>query len=103
VTEAAAPARFLLVTRDEDLQARLRPALAGAGYELESAADAEAAAARVAAERPRLVLVDLGELPAARDAFARALAIREARLGPDHPDTLNSMNHLAVVRRELKA
>ncbi len=60
MTEAAAAARFLVVTRDEDLQARLRPALAGAGYELESAADAVAAAARVAAERPRLVLVDLG-------------------------------------------
>jgi len=60
VTEAAAAARFLVVTRDEDLQARLRPVLAGAAYELQSAADAVAAAARVAAERPRLVLVDLG-------------------------------------------
>ena len=60
MTEAAAAARFLVVTRDEDLQARLRAALAGAGYELESAADAAAAAARVAAERPRLVLIDLG-------------------------------------------
>jgi Tetratricopeptide repeat len=48
-----------------------------------------------------LVLTDLGELPAARDAFARALTIRETRLGPNHPDTGTSMNNLAAVRREL--
>ena len=80
MTEAAAAARLLVVTRDEDLQARLRPALAGAGYELESAADAEAAAARVAAERPRLVLVDLG-LPR-REGWAALVRLREA---PDPP------------------
>jgi len=80
VTEAAAAARFLVVTRDEDLQARLRPALAGAGYELESAADAEAAAARVAAERPRLVLVDLG-LPR-REGWTALVRLRAL---PDPP------------------
>jgi hypothetical protein len=45
-----------------------------------------------------LVLVDLGELPGARDVFARAHAIREARLGPHHPDTVTSMNHLTELR-----
>ncbi|HEU0105729.1 MAG TPA: response regulator [Vicinamibacteria bacterium] len=78
--EAAAAARFLLVTRDEDIQARLRPALAGAGYELESAADAVAAAARVAAERPRLVLVDLG-LPR-REGWTALVRLRAL---PDAP------------------
>jgi CheY-like chemotaxis protein len=80
VTEAAAAARFLVVTRDEDLQARLRAALTGAGYEMESAADAAAAAARVAAERPRLVLIDLG-LPR-REGWVALVRLRAA---PDPP------------------
>jgi DNA-binding response OmpR family regulator len=80
VTEAAAAARFLVVTRDEDLQARLRAALTGAGYELESAADAAAAAARVAAERPRLVLIDLG-LPR-REGWTALVRLRAL---PDAP------------------
>jgi Tfp pilus assembly protein PilF len=33
----------------------------------------------------------------ARRLFERALAIREARLGPDHPNTANSLNNLATV------
>jgi len=72
VTEAAAAPRILVVTRDEDLQAQLRPALAGAGYGLEAAADAVAAAACVAAERPRLVLIDLG-LPR-REGWTRTIS-----------------------------
>jgi DNA-binding response OmpR family regulator len=80
VTEAAAAARILVVTRDEDLQARMSPALTGAGYELESAADAEAAAARVATERPHLVLVDLG-LPR-REGWT---ALDRLRALPDPP------------------
>jgi CheY-like chemotaxis protein len=80
VTEAAAAARLLVVTRDEDLQARLRAALTGAGYELEAAADAAAAAARVAAERPRLVLIDLG-LPR-REGWTALVRLRAL---PDAP------------------
>jgi hypothetical protein len=33
----------------------------------------------------------------ARALYARALAIHEARQGPDHPDTARSLNHLAGV------
>jgi Tfp pilus assembly protein PilF len=36
-------------------------------------------------------------LDTARRLHERALAIREARLGPDHPDTAQSLNNLAVV------
>ena len=31
--------------------------------------------------------------------IARALAIREAALGPDHPDTATSLNNLAALHR----
>jgi CheY-like chemotaxis protein len=80
VTEAAAAPRILVVTRDEDLQAQLRPAVAGAGYGLEAAADAVAAAACVAAERPRLVLIDLG-LPR-REGWTALVRLRAL---PDPP------------------
>jgi tetratricopeptide (TPR) repeat protein len=36
----------------------------------------------------------------ARTLHERALAIREARLGPDHPDTAQSLNNLANVLRD---
>ena len=35
----------------------------------------------------------------AEPLFRRALAIREAALGPDHPDTATSLNNLAVLLR----
>jgi Tetratricopeptide repeat len=38
-----------------------------------------------------------GDLDAARTLHERALAIREARLGPDHPDTVRSRGLLAAV------
>jgi tetratricopeptide (TPR) repeat protein len=44
-----------------------------------------------------IVLADQGDLDAARRLHERALAIREARLGPDHPDTAESLNILAGV------
>jgi eukaryotic-like serine/threonine-protein kinase len=34
-------------------------------------------------------------------AFKRALYVRRERLGEDHPDTLNSMNHLAMAYQDL--
>jgi len=50
-----------------------------------------------------LALVDLAELSAAYNVFTRAFAIREARFGPTHPDTLNSMKNLTAVRRQSQA
>src|SRR5262249_30660745 len=35
--------------------------------------------------------------PAAREYYTRALAIREATVGPDHPDTAQLLNNLANV------
>jgi len=40
--------------------------------------------------------------PDARPLFERALAIREARLGPDHPDTAASRRQLAALMSELE-
>jgi hypothetical protein len=38
----------------------------------------------------------------ARPLYERALAIREARLGPDHPDTVRSRQNLMAVVTELE-
>ena len=48
----------------------------------------------------RLVLSKY-DLAGARRLFERALAIREARLGADHPDTVRSRERLAAVVAEL--
>jgi tetratricopeptide (TPR) repeat protein len=42
-------------------------------------------------------LLRRAELQQATRLLERALAIREGRLGPDHPDTAQSLNNLAVV------
>jgi hypothetical protein len=41
-----------------------------------------------------------GDLDDARSLHERALAIRETRLGPDHPETALSHYHLADVLRD---
>src|SRR6266508_4411340 len=43
------------------------------------------------------VLHDQGDLHHARPLYERALPIREARLGVDHPDTVRSRERLAAV------
>ena len=43
------------------------------------------------------VLQDLGDLPAARAAFERALAINERTFGPDHPNVAICVNNLGFV------
>jgi len=43
-----------------------------------------------------------GDLDGARPIHERALSIREARLGPDHPDTVRSRKALAAVVAELE-
>jgi serine/threonine protein kinase len=42
-------------------------------------------------------LVGLGEASLAVEVFQKALATRKAKLGPDHPDTLASMDNLACA------
>ena len=42
----------------------------------------------------------LGDYPAARPLFERALALYEDRLGPDHPKTLVCLNNLALLLRD---
>jgi Tetratricopeptide repeat len=49
------------------------------------------------------VFQDLGDLEGARHLHERALAIREARLGPDHPDTATTQRSLTNLRHELAA
>ncbi len=41
---------------------------------------------------------ELADFPAARQHLERALAIREDQLGPDHPDTADSLHHLAATQ-----
>ncbi|MBK8431210.1 MAG: tetratricopeptide repeat protein [Chloroflexi bacterium] len=52
-------------------------------------------------EQPRPSPASDGELTAARPYYERALAIRERALGPDHPDTANSLNNLAVLAYDM--
>jgi len=59
VTEAAAAARVLVVSRDDETCAQVVQALTGAGYDVECATDAAAAYSRAEAQPPRLALVDL--------------------------------------------
>jgi PHD/YefM family antitoxin component YafN of YafNO toxin-antitoxin module len=46
-----------------------------------------------------LSFAGLGLYPKAEEAFRKAWAVREAALGPDHRDTLESRNQLAVIYR----
>jgi len=59
VTEAAAAARVLVVSRDDEMCAEVVQALTGAGYDVECATDAATAFARAEAQPPRLAVVDL--------------------------------------------
>jgi hypothetical protein len=43
------------------------------------------------------ILADQGDLDRARTLHERALAVREARLGADHPDAVRSRQRLAAV------
>ena len=48
------------------------------------------------------MLRDLGDLPAARVALERALAVFQARLGSNHPDVAQTQQSLQTVLDELK-
>ncbi|MEM9003798.1 MAG: tetratricopeptide repeat protein, partial [Cyanobacteria bacterium P01_F01_bin.86] len=43
-----------------------------------------------------LLYRSMGRYSEAEPLYARALAIREAQLGPDHPDTAGSFNNMAM-------
>ena len=42
----------------------------------------------------------LGAYAQARPLYARALALREKALGPEHPDTAETLNNLALLQRD---
>jgi Tetratricopeptide repeat len=48
------------------------------------------------------VLAAQGDLEGARRLHERALAIRETRLGPDHPHTAESRRQLAALTSDLE-
>ena len=48
-----------------------------------------------------MVLLDLGELAAARTALERALVIDEATYGPSHPQVATGVCNLGIVLRDL--
>jgi hypothetical protein len=82
------------------LQDVLRENLSKAVKELEGSAIGEPLA--VAAMQHTLggSLLGLGEASLAAEVFLKALATLKARLGPDHPNTLASMNNLALAYKD---
>jgi hypothetical protein len=48
-----------------------------------------------------VTFADLGDLQGARELHEQTLAARRRVLGEDHPDTLQSMNNLDLLRRQL--
>jgi len=83
--------------------AELRNALAnnlkGAVEQLQGSAIGDPLAVADMRNTLGLSLNELGEQALAITVFERALATHSARLGPDHPDTLTSMNNLAMAYR----
>ena len=49
---------------------------------------------------PALILSSQGEYEEAERIHREALVLRELVLGTEHPDTLTSMSHLALVQGE---
>jgi non-specific serine/threonine protein kinase/serine/threonine-protein kinase len=82
------------------LQDVLRENLGNAVKELEGSAIGEPLEVAAMQETFGSSLLGLGEASLAADVYTKALAIRKAKLGPDHPDTLDSMNNLAVAYTE---
>jgi CheY-like chemotaxis protein len=80
VTEAAAAARVIVVTHEEEPRVLLRRALRNAGYDVEVAADAAQAMDVLLPALPALVLLDLG-LPR-REGWA---LLAQLRALPDAP------------------
>jgi serine/threonine protein kinase len=81
------------------LQDVLRQNLARAVQELEGSAIGEPLEVAAMQNTLGLSLLGLGEAALAGEVFGKALDTRKARLGPDHPDTLLTMNNLALAYR----
>ena len=79
------------------LQDVLRQNLSKAVKELEGSAIGEPLEVAAMQETLGMSLLGLGEASLAVEVFQKALATRKAKLGPDHPDTLDSMDHLATA------
>jgi serine/threonine protein kinase/tetratricopeptide (TPR) repeat protein len=79
------------------LQDVLRQNLARAVKELEGSALGDPLEVAAMQNTLGLSLLGLGEAALAGEVFRKALDTRQARLGPDHPDTLGSINNLAAA------
>ena len=91
------------------IPAQLRPADNRAGRLLPHVLEVTAHAQRLRAVPDRAVrllttvgsnLRDVGQLDTSRPVLDRALAIAQAQLGPDHPDTLTARANLASMLGE---
>jgi serine/threonine protein kinase/tetratricopeptide (TPR) repeat protein len=81
------------------LQDVLRENLSKAVRELEGSAIGEPLEVAAMQNTLGLSLLGLGEYPLAAEVFQKALATFKAKLGPDEPVTLGSMNNLAMAYR----
>ncbi len=80
-----------------DLRNALRDNLRKAVTELEGSAIGDPLEVAAMQDKLGRSLWGLGEAPLAVEVFRKALDAYKAKLGPDHPDTLLSMNNLAAA------
>jgi serine/threonine protein kinase len=80
----------------EPLEAVLAERLVKAAGQLEGEAVGDPLMMAQLQDRLGQSLLSLGHASEAVELFAKAHATRASRLGPDHPDTLTSMNNLAL-------
>jgi serine/threonine protein kinase len=83
-----------------DFSQALKDSLRRAVQELEGSALGDPLTAAQMQNTLGLSLLGLGDPAQALVLFEKARATRAARLGPDHPDTLGSMNDLAVAYQD---
>jgi serine/threonine protein kinase/tetratricopeptide (TPR) repeat protein len=81
---------------EEPLEAVLARRLVKAAAQLEGESVGEPEAVAAMQDRLGTSLLSLGFAPEAIPLLEKARATRQAKLGPDHPDTLLSMNNLAL-------
>jgi serine/threonine protein kinase/tetratricopeptide (TPR) repeat protein len=83
-----------------DLRNALRDNLNKAVQELEGSAIGQPLEVAAMQDTLAMSLLGLGEASLMVEVLQKALATRRAKLGPDHPDTLTSMNDLALAYQE---
>jgi hypothetical protein len=79
------------------LQDVLRQNLSQAVKELEGSALGDPLVVAAMQDTLARSLLGLGEAPLAVEVFQKSLDTRRTKLGPDHPDTLGTMNNLAAA------